>query len=379
MTRVLYIPSTTTGGVYYYRVYTPMLQLIKQYPEEFDITINQGLKFDEECCEYITKNFDVVIVHNALYSTDSQDRFWKMMIYCKKQGVKFVLDLDDYWDYGWQHPYNEVCRFNAFPDKMMINFRMFDFVTTTTTYFAGVISKYFDAGRVKVFPNAISREDKQFTTEKSESPYVRLGLTGGSSHQEDIKQLLGIGRCLTEKQLDSVELVLCGYDTKNNERITLDENGKVVGKEKIEDKDNWWVKTEGLFKSTFRHYKRIETKSIMDGEYGRIYNDIDVLLVPLNNTQFNSCKSELKFIEAGFTDTAVIASKVKPYSIWGCDGTDCLLVKEPTPECWASAIKKVLNKKGLIEYLKENNRNRIIKERDLESVTDKRAAFLNSL
>lgn len=377
MKKILFIPSTTSGGVYFYRVYTPMKQLIEQYREDFDVTINSSLAFTESDCEY-ARGFDIVIVHNGLYLADVQDRFWKMLIYLKKKGVTLILDLDDYWDYGWQHPYNDVCRFNAFPDKMMINFKLFDYVTTTTDWFKGVISGYFKKENIVVLPNALPKES-QFNISKNKSDKIRLGLTGGSSHTEDIKQLLGFGRMLTEKQLDNVELVLCGYDTRDADRVTLDENGKVVSKEHIDEKENWWYKTEQSFKSCFRNYKRIPTTSIMDGEYGKIYSDIDVLLVPLTDTCFNSCKSELKFIEAGFTDTAVIASNVKPYSLWGIDGTDCLLVRKPQPEYWAQAVKKILGQKGLLEYIKKNNRERIIKERSLERITVKRAEFLSSV
>jgi hypothetical protein len=47
--------------------------------------------------------------------------------------------------------------------------------------------------------------------------------------------------------------------------------------------------------------------------YGRAYEYFDVSLVPLNNTKFNNCKSDLKISEAGFSKTAVIASNVTPY------------------------------------------------------------------
>ena len=377
MKKILFIPSTTSGGVYFYRVFMPMKQLTLQYPNDFDITINSSLTFSESDCEYAA-GFDIVIVHNGLFTAEIQDKFWKMLIYLKKKNVTLILDLDDYWDYGTQHPYYDVCHFNAFPSKMMINFKLFDYVTTTTTWFKDVISKYFDKGRIKVLPNALPLSGSQFTDRKNKSDKVRLGIAGGSSHTEDIKQLLGLGRLLTEKQLDRVELVFCGYDN-NGERVNLDENGKVISRESIAEKDNWWWKTEQSFKSCFRNYRRISTKSIMNGEYGGIYKDIDVLLVPLTNTYFNACKSELKFIEAGFTNTAVIASNVKPYSLWGNDGTDCILVRKPSQEYWAQAVKRILNDNGLLEYLTYNNRQRILKERSLEDITEGRALFLSSI
>ena len=380
MTRILFIPSTQSGGVYYYRVYTPMLDLSRRYGDEYDITINGTYTFTDAQKDEIGKSYDIVWIHNCLYMSDIQDECWKTIVYCKKTyGTKFVLDLDDYWHYHKNHPAVDACLFNAFPEKMMINFQLFDYVTTTTEYFKSVISSYLPAEKVFVFENAISPNDAQFSGHKNPSNLLRIGLTGGSSHTEDIKQLIDFPKYLTDKQLEQVEFVLCGYDVKSNEKITIDENGKVVGREALDDKENWWVQTENHFKSKFKHYRRIESKDICKGEFGKIYEDIDVLLVPLTNNQFNRCKSELKFIEAGFSQTAVIASSEIPYSNFGTNNDDCLLVFKPEPLDWARAVKRLLRDKPLLYNITSNNANRVKTLRNIERVGDKRVEFLRKI
>lgn len=378
--RILYIPSTMTGGVYYYRVYTPMKCLVDKYPGEFDITINNTWKYTDVEKDEIGKNFDIVCFHQCLFTSSFQEEVWKMIIYCKKQyGTKFVLDIDDWFDYGKTHPAYNACIFNMFPEKMMMNFKLFDYVTTTTEYFKDIISEYFPEDKIYVFENAISSNDEQFSVKKNKSDKLRLGITGGSSHTEDIKQLLEFPKYLTEKQLDEIELVFCGYDNKNAENVVIDETGKVVERTPLADKDNWWVQTENKFKQEVKHYKRIESKDIMKGEFGKIYEDIDVLLVPLTNNKFNRCKSELKFIEAGFTNTAVISSKVIPYSNFGVNEEDCLFVKEPTPQAWAKAIKKILREKELFYKIRDINSLRVKYSRNLEDITKKRYNFFNTI
>lgn len=380
MTKILFIPSTMGGGVYYYRVYTPMLDLSKRYADEFDITIDNHWKFTDAEKDEIGKNFDVVWIHNCLYTSEFQEEAWKMIVYCKKvYGTRFVLDLDDFWEYHKNHPAVDACRFNAFPEKMIINFKLFDYVTTTREYFKGVISNYFPNEKIFVFENAISPNDAQFSGHKNPSDKLRVGLTGGSSHTEDIKQLLEFPKYLTDKQLDNIELVFCGYDVKNNEEVTIDENGNVVDKKPLDDKKNWWIQTENKFKSEVKHYRRVESKDICKGEFGKIYEDIDVLLVPLTNNQFNRCKSELKFIEAGFTQTAVVASNVIPSSNFGTNNSDCLLVKEPTPQAWAKAIKQLLRDKPLLYTITSNNAWNVKTLRNIERIGDKRAAFLRQI
>lgn len=380
ITRILFIPSTMSGGVYYYRCYTPMKALSDAYPEKFDITIDNHWKYTDLEKDEIGKNFDVVLVHQALYTSHFQNEFWKMIIYCKTQyNTKFILDIDDYWEYHKHHPAYKACMFNAFPDKMMLNFSLFDYVTTTTEYFKNIIKDYFPEDKIYVFENGISSNDEQFSTKKNKSEKIRIGLTGGSSHTEDIKQLLEFPKYLTDKQLEEIELVFCGYDNKNAERVTIDESGKIVERKQLDDKDNWWVQTENKFKSEVKHYNRIESKDIMKGEFGKIYEDIDVLLVPLTNNKFNRCKSELKFIEAGFTNTAVISSKVIPYSNFGVNEEDCLFVKEPTPQAWAKAIKKLLRDKELLMRIRDINSLRIKYSRNLEDITKKRAEFIEKI
>ena len=252
-------------------------------------------------------------------------------------------------------------------------------MTTTTEYFKDIISKYFPKEKIYVFENAISVNDEQFSMEKNKSDKLRLGLTGGSSHTEDIKQLLDFPKYITEKQVKEIEVVFCGYDVKNAEKVEMDENGKVLSKTNLDEKENWWYKTENKLKLLSQNYKRIETKDIVKGEFGNIYKDIDILLVPLNNTTFNRCKSELKFIEAGFTNTAVMASNVIPYSNFGTNNVDCILVKEPTPQCWAKEIKRILRDRDKLENITAENSFNVRSNRNLELITEKRIEFLRKI
>jgi len=380
MKKILYIPSTMEGGVYYYRAYTPMKSLVELYPDEFDVTINNNYTFNDMQKDEIGKNFDLVIFHNCLFIAQYQEEVWKTILYCKKTyGTKFILDLDDFWIYGKYHPYNEVCQFNGFPEKMMINFKLFDYVTTTTEYFKEVISDYFPKDKIYVFENAIDLDDEQFDSFKYNSDLIRFGMTGGSSHVNDIKCLMGFWKHLSSKILNKIQIVLCGYDLSAEKKI-IDENGKVTDTQIIEEKDNWWYQTEqaiitGVGKD---HYKRIETKNINKGEYGQIYRDIDVLLAPLMNTKFNNCKSELKIIEAGFTSTLPMCSKVIPYSNFVTDET-AVLVKDNTPEGWAKQITKIVNNWDKYNEMADKNNEYVKEKRDLKHVTQKRKEFFEEI
>lgn len=393
--RLLYVPSDTHNGVWYYRCLRPMQQMNHVCPGQWDITINQTITWTEY--DYL-KQFNIIIVHNGTFSGDTQDKFWEFLVWAKEQGIKTVLDVDDYWDYGKDHPLYSYCLTNAIPFKVSGTIKLVDAVTTTTERFANLIRQLNE--NVYVVPNALCFDDKQFTTKKRLTDRVKFGLAGGSSHTNDLKELVNNSdsflNYLTNNQLDQMQIVLCGFDMRGKINI-VDENGKVVERRDMPTEDIWWVKLEKLltkdyttvskeyaellkkydgsdkaYDASSEPYRRIWTTSIDKGEYGKIYEDIDVLMVPLKKTEFNSYKSELKFIEAGWTSTAIMASNVAPYSDWGRDNEDCMLVGSG-PKNWARAIKKALRERQAVEHMADRLRSRVKAERDLNEISKARS------
>ena len=50
-------------------------------------------------------------------------------------------------------------------------------------------------------------------------------------------------------------------------------------------------------------------------EYFQHYNNIDILLVPLETSDFNRVKSPLKVVECAFSHTGIVASEFGPYTL----------------------------------------------------------------
>ena len=127
-------------------------------------------------------------------------------------------------------------------------------------------------------------------------------------------------------------------------------------------------------------YRRMYRKNISDSL--EFYKDVDVLMAPLIKCDFNNCKSNLKFLEAGQTDTAVIATNTGPFK----EGIDlrnnpngnCLLV-EPTKESWIEAITTFVEHPELIELSKKNMSSFIKSKYDLKDVTKYRAELYKNL
>lgn len=168
-------------------------------------------------------------------------RVWNLVAEAKKIGVKTVLDMDDYWNYGQEHPAFKICIANDYPIKATVNFNLFDCITVTTERFKTEIYPY--NRNVFVLENAISKDDPQFTTNKIPSRRLRFGLTGGSSHTNDIKQIVNesesIFDYLDKDIIDHIQFVLCGFNIQGV-RIKIDENGKQT-QEDLDKDEIWWV------------------------------------------------------------------------------------------------------------------------------------------
>jgi glycosyltransferase involved in cell wall biosynthesis len=120
------------------------------------------------------------------------------------------------------------------------------------------------------------------------------------------------------------------------------------------------------------------------------YRNIDVLFAPLAENPFNLVKSELKFIEGGFTKTAVIATDFGPYtigskSIFKYGGEidpegNCILVEpEKKHKAWGQAIKKIVQHPEYIKMMTDNMYNTVKDKYDIKKVTADRAEWYRSI
>ena len=112
-------------------------------------------------------------------------------------------------------------------------------------------------------------------------------------------------------------------------------------------------------------------------EYGSLYEEVDVSLIPLQHGTFTSMKSELKMVEAGATGCAAIVSDVMPYSPYLKHGVNCL--KTNGNHGWYTAFKRMLNEPNLVADLREGLRETIHTEFNNEIESNKLKQILKAL
>jgi glycosyltransferase involved in cell wall biosynthesis len=324
----------------------------------------------------------------------------------KSLGIVTIVDLDDYWMPGKEHPIHDIIRANKINEKIVENLRHPDYVTTTTTIFADEIKKFNK--NVEIFPNAIDPKESQFNELTLPSDKIRVGWLGGSSHLHDLMLLDGMVSKLNPIQ-DKLQFVVCGFDTRG----TITEINQQTGEQKqrpIEPHETVWAKYESIFTNNYQiitpeyktfldkfkeeyyqgeelgNYRRVWTKPVTT--YASNYSKFDISLAPIKNHIFNRVKSQLKVIEAGFYKKAIIASEVGPYTIDLKHGlkdgkfTDgnALLVKDSRNHSdWSSNIKKLVDNPNMIIDMGERLYETVKDTYDLNNVTRKRADWYKEI
>ena len=113
-------------------------------------------------------------------------------------------------------------------------------------------------------------------------------------------------------------------------------------------------------------------------------------MVPLQSTKFNENKSELKFVEAGMMNVAVIASDFGPYTIGSKnfferggsinENGNCVLIdNKKAHKEWCKVIEKLVKNPHYITKLQENMHKHILENYDINKITADRAEWYKSI
>ena len=403
--KVLVVPSDNIGGVGFYRSIQPHVQLQKQFNNDFDVTID--VDFDWKNLDEL-KKFNIVNFHKGVY--ENMESFRNALNFCKENKIVTIMDIDDNWDLHNRHPLYASQKHFKMDVITKENLKLVDYVTTTTPIFAKKISKFNP--NVIVFPNSINPDDKRFQVEKEKSDKLRIGLIMGSSHEYDMKLLDGVVNKLNDDIKKKITFVLCGFDLRGTVRNINPQTGEITTRN-IEPMETVWYRYEKCLTDNYRicspdytrflhmfipeaqyplikneNYKRCWTKDI--NNYYQHYKELDILLVPLEENDFNSCKSQLKVIEAAFSNTAVIASNFGPYTIdlvnalekggkINENGNALLVDSKRNHKEWGKYITKCVNEPEFVEMLKKNLKKDICTKYDLRNITIERANFYKEI
>ena len=395
--KILVIPSDKSGCGKF-RSVDPHVYIAEHYGDEFDVDIVYNMPNGD--LEAFLKQYDLIHIHKQL------DKQCKIIDMIKFLGIPVILDIDDHFKLGNDHPMSITAKKERWHEPIINHLKKADYVTTTTPIFADVIKQHNK--NVKVFPNAINPEEKQYAVAKNpRTDKLRVGIICGSSHLKDLELLSGIA---TQVNKDKVQFVLCGFDTRGT-RTIYKGNGEVETRP-IYPQESVWCDYEKIFTDNYRTispehkdflmkymagvddpftnepYRRMWTRHIND--YATHYQNVDVLIAPLKENDFNKVKSELKEIECGFTHTAFIGQNFGAYTInlvpmiekggkINEEGTALLVDSSKNHKQWAKYINKLADDADMLKKLQDNLYNFVKDRYSLAEICKQRVEFYKSI
>ena len=402
-TKVLVVHSDRTG-VSYYRSTIPHIKLEEYFPEEFHIDIDYDPELNND---NFLKQYYVIHYHRTL---GDYDNLSNVLDRCDELGIVTIMDLDDHWSPGPDHPAYQIIKQNELDKKISNNLKISRNITTTTSVFADEIKKLNE--NVFVIPNAINTDEKQYQSNPEKSERIRIGWLGGSSHIKDLQILKGLmGSLKSEGLLDKIQFVLCGYDLRGMMTM-IDQKTGEQKQRPIKPKESVWYQYEKIFTDDYKivskeykdfllsfenkeyegvenePYRRVWTKPITS--YASNYNLFDISLAPLKESMFNKVKSQLKVIEAGFHKKAIIAQDFGSYQIdiknaykKGGEidetGNGFLIPTVKNHKFWFKHLKTLINNPELITKMGENLYNTVNGVYDMKSACTERKNLYKKL
>ena len=400
--RVLAIPSDS-HGVGKYRIIDPFTYIGDNHSDE----VHVDLVFDVPNENKFFDNYDIVYFHSFIHKGESQLNLDRIN-WLKKEGIKVVMDIDDFWRVDHRHPNYETFKRNGYSKLRAELLKSADYVTTTTPIYQKTIKSLLGIKNVSVFPNAVNEKEPQFKPKPKDSDLVRFGWLGGSSHLHDLELIKSGISTITQQYKGKTQFVLCGFDLRGN-IVEQDQQTGQQRTRKILPHESVWVRYEEMFTSNYgrlnpdyvkelkdysdltngkhQNYRRVWTKPITT--YASNYNLFDVSLAPVKEHVFNYCKSQLKVIEAGFHKKALIASDFGPYQIDLVDayerggtfndkGNAFLVGKHKNHKDWSKRLELLYNNPDLVTQLGENLYQSVQKYH-IDNVTKNRSEFYKTL
>ena len=229
-------------------------------------------------------------------------------------GCKVVMDIDDHWVLPVNHLNYET--YKDMGERIERNLMQADLVTVTNSNLLNKVKQFTD--KAIVLPNSLPYGINQFTEQRTYSDKVRIFWCGSVSHENDIKILREPLKRLT----GSIKMVMGGYN--DTDPLT---------------KSIW----DRMFSMFAGKHPSMKLHSTSPTNYMDMYNFADIVVIPLEDSDWHGCKSNLKILEAAAKKLPVICSNVAPYNL----DTDAPVLWVNNQKDWFKYINLLINNPSL--------------------------------
>jgi tetratricopeptide (TPR) repeat protein len=278
-------PHATRGGDWFYRTYSPGCAMARH-----DQTFVADATNIHRCRDALFRAADVLIL-NMVCDPD----LLPVIAARRARGQITVYEVND--DVAYMQPWNPAAAFYADPNHQAL-FRCLirsceaaQFSTTELERVYGGLSQ-----ERAIFPNQISREPARRPRAADGAPVV-IGWGGSVGHLEDLAKIAPVLIDWLTTRNDAVLHLMC------SDRIF------------------------GLFDRLANDKKRRFLPGAMQ-EYESFVSGLDIGLGPLQDTGFNRCRSDVKFLEYASSAVTPVMKRLAPYQETMKDGVTGFLYTE---------------------------------------------------
>lgn len=262
----------------------------------------------------VVKDADVIVLQSCV----DREGIALIHAYQKEQGKKLVMDEDDDMQASENNPHKiEHERHNVVEIKK-ITAGIADLITTTQRHLADKL-KAFNS-HVAILPNSMDMERWDLPKLTNDSPFIRIGWFGSVTHKADIEMIAPALRRIMD------EFSMVRFFFMGDMRFAELFEGYPVECMTAVPFDAWPSRLHGL--------------------------RLDIGLAPLEDTEFNRCKSNIKFMEYAIAQIPGIYSSTVYNGRGGFDGNFGLICYKP--DDWYQALRSMI----LNESVREDIRNR---------------------
>lgn len=267
--------------------------------------------------QHLSDDYDMIL-YNRTCAFDSD---WAKVK--ADMGVKVVMDLDDYWELPPSHVLHH--HYKMVGKHIVKNIEQADMVTCTNDKLKSFILPY--NSNVHVIPNAIPFGRNQFTDDRLVSDRVRIFWAGGSTHEKDLEILRNPIKKLHTYR-NKIKMVIGGYTDTDSDSHAI-----------------WRRMFSSFTDGGTLPYMKIH--GTLPFNYMDMFANADIMVVPLQKSDWHGCKSNLKLLEAAAKRIPVICSKVEPYS----NDIDAPVLWVEKQSQWFEYLNLLINNPGLRDKL----------------------------
>lgn len=220
--------------------------------------------------EDIAKEADVYVLQSCV----DKDGIALLHAYQQEFGKKLVVDVDDFMQINEDSPFHMEHAMTDAYEVMKATISVADMVTTTTQTLASKLRELNN--NVKVLPNSMDFDRWDHPKLKNTSNRIRIGWAGSITHMNDLKMIVEPLKRICD-EFPQVELVFVG-----EQRIEKEFKGYPVNIVLGVPFEAWPDRLHGL--------------------------RLDIGLAPLEDNEFNRCKSNIKWQEYSIAKIAGVYS-----------------------------------------------------------------------